>query len=413
MGCTVSIVNYRRLSISRGSGGGGGDAQVCPIDNAAVNAVELELAIAREQEQNRQKILLLGAGEAGKSTVIKQIKMIWKIGGGPTEKEKQEYICAIRANALEAIRVILDAGVTLGVSIRDEEDGTIREYADDVAPALELTPVLAAKIAHLWRHATIQAIFTRRDEYWNMDNTPYYLEEVERIAQSDYEPNEEDMIITRVRTTGIVVTQCPDPPRLYEIVDVGGQRSERKKWLHCFDNVNAIIFLEGLAGYKQVLFEDSATNRMKESLSLFGEIVRNPIFKKTPIFVFLNKKDLFEEMIPNHPLCKCFPDYDGPDGEVTPALEYISNRYKAIMEKHCPGKEVHIQIIAARVRMDMKIAFGEVKDQLKSLEPNKGKAKGRGIKGSRAGTSSVPSGGIFNSALSQFRLPKPSYGRNL
>jgi hypothetical protein len=125
--------------------------------------------------------------------------------------------------------------------------------------------------------------------------------------------------MTRVRTTGIVVTHCPDPPRVFEIVDVGGQRSERKKWLHCFDNVNAIIFLEGLAGYKQVLFEDQTVNRMHESLALFDEIVRNPMFLSIPIFVFLNKKDLFEEMIPVHPLKECFPDYDGPEGEV-PAL---------------------------------------------------------------------------------------------
>jgi G-protein alpha subunit len=38
---------------------------------------------------------------------------------------------------------------------------------------------------------------------------------------------------------------------VYSVVDVGGQRSERRKWIHCFDDVRAIIFLEGLAGYNQ------------------------------------------------------------------------------------------------------------------------------------------------------------------
>lgn len=47
----------------------------------------------------------------------------------------------------------------------------------------------------------------------------------------------------------------------------------------------------------QVLFEDNSVNRMQESLELFTEVAGNPIFEKTPIFVFLNKKDLFEEMI--------------------------------------------------------------------------------------------------------------------
>ena len=40
-------------------------------------------------------------------------------------------------------------------------------------------------------------------------------------------------------------------PCSLSVVDVGGQRSERRKWIHCFDDVRAIIFLEGLAGYNQ------------------------------------------------------------------------------------------------------------------------------------------------------------------
>ena len=67
------------------------------------------------------------------------------------------------------------------------------------------------------------------------------------------------------------------------------------------------------------------------------QVVKNPLFKKTPIFVFLNKKDLFEEMIPKFPLKNCFPEYEGPLGEVRPALDFITAKYKAIMDEHCPG----------------------------------------------------------------------------
>merc|ERR1712146_171508 len=103
--------------------------------------------------------------------------------------------------------------------------------------------------------------------------------------------------MTRIRTTGIVVTDFDEPPISYHIVDVGGQRSERRKWIHCFDDVKGIIFLVGLSGYHQVLFEDQTQNRMQESLNLFREVCSNPIFAKTPIYVYLNKKDLFETHI--------------------------------------------------------------------------------------------------------------------
>ena len=93
--------------------------------------------------------------------------------------------------------------------------------------------------------------------------------------------------------------------------------------------------------------------------------MKNPIFKNTPIFVFLNKKDLFEEMIKKAPLKKCFADYQGPEGELNPALEFIQQKFRDVLHQHCPGKPLSIHIIAARVRRDMKMAFGEVKDNLK------------------------------------------------
>lgn len=50
---------------------------------------------------------------------------------------------------------------------------------------------------------------------------------------------------------------------------------------------------------------------MHEGLQLFEDVVGNPVFQDTPIFVFLNKKDLFEQMMKEDgvPLSRCFPDY--------------------------------------------------------------------------------------------------------
>jgi hypothetical protein len=116
-----------------------------------------------------------------------------------------------------------------------------------------------------------------------------------------------------------------------------------------------------------VLFEDSSQNIMKESITLFEEVVKNPIFKNTPIFVFLNKKDLFEDLIKKNPLTKCFPEYTGEEGQMAPALDYIKAQFTQIMKDNVPGKAIHFHVIAARVRMDMKVAFSEVKETLRKL----------------------------------------------
>ena len=52
------------------------------------------------------------------------------------------------------------------------------------------------------------------------------------------------------------------PFLFFRLFDVGGQRSERKKWIHCFEDVTAIIFCVAMSEYDQVLHEDETTVRI-------------------------------------------------------------------------------------------------------------------------------------------------------
>ncbi len=56
------------------------------------------------------------------------------------------------------------------------------------------------------------------------------------------------------------------------LIDVGGQRSERKKWLNCFDSVNGVVFVVAMSEYDETLSEDASINRMHESLKLFNTV---------------------------------------------------------------------------------------------------------------------------------------------
>lgn len=213
------------------------------------NEAEKLLKQSKEEEKYHLKILLLGAGESGKSTVVKQIKIIYNVSE-PTY-EKQKYKQALQRNVIEAMQTLLHASKTLHQPI---ENSDLIPYAEKILAMptdSRVTAETAPMVDQLWKDTGVQKVFNRRDEYWNMDATPYYLNEVFRIADNGFAPNEDDMIMARIRTTGIVISEVVENPFKFQVVDVGGQRSERRKWIHCFDDVKAIIYLASLSGYNQ------------------------------------------------------------------------------------------------------------------------------------------------------------------
>lgn len=92
--------------------------------------------------------------------------------------------------------------------------------------------------------------------------------------------------------------------------DVGGQRDERKKWIHVFDGVEALLVIISCSDFDQKLREDGETNRLVESLDLFSVINNNGMLTGAGIICFLNKQDLLEQKIRSgHSIGNFFPEY--------------------------------------------------------------------------------------------------------
>lgn len=70
----------------------------------------------------------------------------------------------------------------------------------------------------------------------------------------------------------------------FHMFDVGGQRSERRKWIQCFGDVTAIMFVAACSGYDMVLREDNSQNRLTEALELFESIWSNRWLEKVILF---------------------------------------------------------------------------------------------------------------------------------
>jgi len=141
--------------------------------------------------------------------------------------------------------------------------------------------------------------------------------------------------------------------------DVGGQRNERKKWIHCFSDVTAVLFVAAMSEYDMILYEDEDTNRMDEALNLFDEICNSRWFKKTSMILMLNKRDLFATKIKKVALSVCFKEYTGPN-DYESGCEYIKNQF--LFRQKDKSKPVYTHFTCATDTSNMRVVFNAVKD---------------------------------------------------
>ncbi|KAF4091181.1 hypothetical protein AMELA_G00033980 [Ameiurus melas] len=265
-----------------------------------------------EKAAREVKLLLLGAGESGKSTIVKQMKIIHQ--SGYSEEECHQLRAVVYSNTTQSLMIIIRAMERLEIEFADaaRADDARQLFAlASTADEGDMSSELAGILKRLWVDGGVQTCFGRSREYHLNDSASYYLNDLDRISVPTYVPTQQDVLRTRVKTTGIVETHFTFKDLHFKMFDVGGQRSERKKWIHCFEGVTAIIFCASMSDYDLVLAEDEEMNRMHESMKLFDSICNNKWFEETSIILFLNKKDLFEEKVKKSPLTICFPDYTG------------------------------------------------------------------------------------------------------
>ncbi|XP_022429175.1 guanine nucleotide-binding protein subunit alpha-14 [Delphinapterus leucas] len=330
-------------------------------------SAEIERQLRRDKKDARRelKLLLLGTGESGKSTFIKQMRIIH--GSGYSDEDRKGFTKLVYQNIFTAMQAMIRAMDTLRIQYVCEQNKEnaqlIREVDVDKVSALSRDQVEA--ITQLWQDPGIQECYDRRREYQLSDSARYYLTDIDRIAMPSFVPTQQDVLRVRVPTTGIIEYPFDLENIIFRMVDVGGQRSERRKWIHCFESVTSIIFLVALSEYDQVLAECDNENRMEESKALFKTIITYPWFLNSSVILFLNKKDLLEEKIMYSHLISYFPEYTGPKQDVKAARDFILKLY----QDQNPDKEkvIYSHFTCATDTENIRFVFAAVKDTILQL----------------------------------------------
>lgn len=288
---------------------------------ARSHSIDQQLDEAREKRLKEVQLLILGSAGTGKSTFTKQLRLLH--GDGFPLEERIKQAPAVLDNACEALTTLLHHMERLGIHL---EDDAMKLVAHKLLQSLVLPTTMTSNssvassmscsvslclVRQLWRFGPVQECYVRREEFDFSTTDSYFLENLDRISAPNYIPSVQDILHIRKPTLGVQEHLFCLDKLTYRVIDVAGQRSHRKKWIHLFDCVTSVMFFTSLSSFCEKMDEDPETNSLHDSVQLFEELLTNKFLTQTAFMLFLNKKDLLESRLKRHRLHDCFPQYEG------------------------------------------------------------------------------------------------------
>jgi len=302
------------------------------------------------------KILLLGAGEAGKSTILKQLQMLYEQKLDPVFY--RQWLCR---NSVTSARGLVEIAQSRSMEVDAGKAEIILGLDDGEVPSEEGVKA----IEEIWATGVLQTAYDMNQKdpkLWLPDHAVYYISQIRTFIDTKFVPTHSQMLLTRSLTAGVnavgfsdqvdgayLLAHCPVAAQMlgtnelpsdtkldWEVIDVGGQRAERKKWMEKLKEALGLIFTVGLPEYAQVLYEDPDTIRMQESLDLFKMWANHKDFARKPVVIAFTKKDLFASQFNLEKFKNFYKDFETPEGSdeeiAKAALEHIKNSFKNLLE---------------------------------------------------------------------------------
>eukprot|EP00301_Raphidiophrys_heterophryoidea_P001801 c10855_g1_i2.p1 GENE.c10855_g1_i2~~c10855_g1_i2.p1 ORF type:complete len:264 (-),score=65.09 c10855_g1_i2:454-1197(-) len=196
-----------------------------------------KLMLTKEDlKELEMKVLLLGASESGKTTIFKQMKILH--GDGFSAAERQNFVGLIQAQCINNFRNLVSGARMLNLLSAEVE-----QTALDVLRALDdegLTHKNVNTLVGLWRSEPLQKAYDQRSRFQLSDSAQFFLDDLERVSEHNFQPCDEDIVMCSQHSkecNELVVSVSGMP---FRMVDIGGQRSERRKWISSFDSVETV-----------------------------------------------------------------------------------------------------------------------------------------------------------------------------
>eukprot|EP01126_Amoeba_proteus_P053196 TRINITY_DN6473_c0_g2_i1.p1 TRINITY_DN6473_c0_g2~~TRINITY_DN6473_c0_g2_i1.p1 ORF type:complete len:366 (+),score=34.14 TRINITY_DN6473_c0_g2_i1:57-1154(+) len=275
----------------------------------ASRAIDKELQSVKRSRASEFRILMLGTADSGKSTFARQFYLLHAYQNPWNPSDLIKYSLNLQLNTLEAMREVLyllqSSGSQPSFFRAHSTQGNLegfgahhKSYVQLIQEAPNLEAV-AAYIDTLWRETSIKQIY--HDLNLTYSSASYYFDNVQRFAEPNFVCTVDDIPYVRIKTVGIYETLISAKGKTIILIDVGGQKSERRKWMkHFQQSLSTIIFCVAVNEFNMQVEEEPTVNRLMEAMNLFKECYLY-FGSRLPVILFLNKFDLLTQKLPTCP----------------------------------------------------------------------------------------------------------------
>jgi len=307
--------------------------------NSIINKQIQEDAKLKEKNDNcSYKVLLLGPADSGKSTFLKQLRIINKMPLETDDIENAKFTCI--SNLLNSMKLICQNLEKLSINLSDENNkeytNVVINKTDDVLKDYKekktIPEDLIDSCKKLWENENaIKECMKVGNQINLLDSAEYFFNKMNDLFDPNYTPTNDDILHQRAPTQQISETSIPilGSNDYLNVYDFGGSRSQRMKWAAFFDNVDLMIYIFAISAYDQNLLEDPTVNRLKDAEQLFKQLSRNKILWHKNIVIFFNKIDIFKKKLNISPLSKYYPDYTGGN-DYAEAATFFAKRFLSL-----------------------------------------------------------------------------------
>lgn len=287
-----------------------------------------------------QRVVIAGISESGKSALHRSMLL-----------DREEFSDRFRALLTDVIRDNLIEGTRkiLGHMQRSDipfNNDFLESYAFNVITVEDVW-----LIQSLWENAGFLEAYRQRSAYHLNEGYAYFVHHVKRIMDSGYLPSDQDLIHASVRTIGTQETRFRYKDITYAVIDTGGARSERKKWIHVMKHPDTVIFTVDVTCYAKTLVEDGVSNQLQEGLKAWESFLESPELSSSNLILIFTKVDLLGEwfriatpkwFIQSHEQERHAPeeeDYVVPEEEF---MQQLERRFMEVIESATHRRRVRV-----------------------------------------------------------------------